>query len=936
MEPNKDFNLKSSSFQLHAGIVEYDANEKYIIIINDSNYIEGYSIESFMKLFSISISSTPVHIQFHPLYYNIFSITLKDLSVRLFNIDIKTNKLEEKVKYISSSKDYVVKTMFSPYLDGKYLATLFYSNIKIWNMTEYNSSYIISIQFKLRDDFNCQIKWSESGKYLIYQKETSKIEIFSIEFNLVQFHLNYKAKDFFFLEENNELVTLNKKEIIFWDMQSLNKLIIINYVCDFNQALIDYKNPYIYFIDDDKISIYDFKDQKQIFEYEINDCSQFFILKNVTKEPKLFTKLMLNNFVEKEFTILSIFSTKYTSNNTCNLLEAPENFWKGSINIIDNTYDFLSYKYTQIENDEIHKKKYLSINEASTELEELIKEKTLEEKRKMVDNYKENFHEDNDICITHLNFVKNLIKDNTNPELLIDYLRFIKKNDSELANKLGNNYDNYDDEIEQYQSLFEQPKLLKELAYTKAKSEKEKLIELCNEILSLNKDDKDNLNKFIIRKKPELENFLYNQPISFENNKELYYCKNKIVILNNLETIIKKEKYEIIDDMKYCIKEVLKRDFFNKEHITNNKIFNSIMAILIAAPEREIITNYNLNLLDNQDINVTENELIKLGFHYDQLLETYKKDNLIIKKKLIDLYNLKNLKLYLNTKEKAIFQDYELYKFEYLREYYKEIFDEDKLRQFISKILISNVFKEAFNFLYGDNIKYPFMDENNKMSEEKAKKFVDSYINFIPLKNETTSAITDKFSMEIYILLNHQSILSRLNKSEKVLLEDEKLIHKALINGSIVAINDHEINHNFHNYCYCSKNGNEPIKTPRKKDMDEREGGNNMERVLFGRVLNDLTLRQSLYILNEKNYEKPLSQFRKEFFELKEEDCKCEGIFKEYMGLKFNIKELSDYILINFKSNSYKINSCYIPIKLKNDVLGFPNFDENYESREYL
>ena len=113
--------------------------------------------------------------------------------------------------------------------------------------------------------------------------------------------------------------------------------------------------------------------------------------------------------------------------------------------------------------------------------------------------------------------------------------------------------------------------------------------------------------------------------------------------------------------------------------------------------------------------------------------------------------------------------------------------------------------------------------------------------------------------------------------------------------------------------------------------MDEREGGNNMERILFGRILNDLTLKQSLYILNEKNYEKSLNEFRKEFFELKEENYKCNGIFKEYMSMKFNIKELSDYMVINFKSNKYKIHSSYISIKLKNDVLGFPNFDKNYD-----
>jgi hypothetical protein len=95
-----------------------------------------------------------------------------------------------------------------------------------------------------------------------------------------------------------------------------------------------------------------------------------------------------------------------------------------------------------------------------------------------------------------------------------------------------------DDEMKQYQALFEQTKFYQEFQYSKGDSEKEKLLKLFNEIANLNKDNKDSLNEFIKGKKSELESFLYNQPISFENNKELFYCKNKIVILTNLEKLI--------------------------------------------------------------------------------------------------------------------------------------------------------------------------------------------------------------------------------------------------------------------------------------------------------------------------------------------------------------------------------------------------------------
>ena len=98
-----------------------------------------------------------------------------------------------------------------------------------------------------------------------------------------------------------------------------------------------------------------------------------------------------------------------------------------------------------------------------------------------------------------------------------------------------------------------------------------------------------------------------------------------------------------------------------------------------------------------------------------------------------------------------------------------------------------------------------------------------------------------------------------------------------------------------------------------------------MERILFGRVLNELTLKQALYILNEENYSKSLSRFRDDFLKLDNNFCECKGVFNVYAKLTPKIIEFSEYMTIRFKPCNI-----FIKLKLKNDVLGFPNFDEEF------
>ena len=721
--------------------------------------------------------------------------------------------------------------------------------------------------------------------------------------------------------------------IIIWDLENNNEICKFKHDASTNiKSNYDIFNKQLYLLNFEKLFIYNMNKNQKVFEKEINDSEKFFLLKNRDDNPNIFSKLIFYNSEKNGFEILTIFSKNIELKNSFNLEEASDDFWKDSVKKIYNYYDYLSYINNQKEDDEIFTKNYFSIDEINDELEYLFKNKTLEERKELNANNMISISKDNkdeNIYNIYLNYIKKLIRDNTDIDLLTDYLTFLKANGEALSEKFGDKFESFEKEINQFQVCFTKEKLIEKLKYKKKlKSEHEKLLDYLKEfsLLNIDKMNKDDLINYINSKKQELENFRFNQPISLDKNSELYFAKIRIGLIYNIKKIIEKEKYEILKNMKYCVKEVLNREFLIDEKIIKNNILLNCIIILFAFPQNKTITDYNLNLIDNKDIDVNGIKLKNLGFKYNINNNTYENNDIIIKndEDEMKLYNLKNLNLYLSPENEYIFKQYELYKFDELKKYYSTKFDENKVRIFISKILASNVIREAFTFFYGKDIKYPFEDENEENIEKKALKYVNNYIKFIPLKIEDTSAITDKFSMETYIFINRNLIASNLDEIEKKFSIDKESINKILVNGAIVSIDDHELNHNFHNYYYFSKNGNEPLKTPRKKEMDERESGNNMERVLFGGIINHLTLKQVLYILNEDNYKKSLNQFRAEFLELKDEDCKCKGIFIEYSNIAFNHQDIADYVAFNFKANY--INVKKIQIKIKNDVLGFPNF----------
>ena len=111
---------------------------------------------------------------------------------------------------------------------------------------------------------------------------------------------------------------------------------------------------------------------------------------------------------------------------------------------------------------------------------------------------------------------------------------------------------------------------------------------------------------------------------------------------------------------------------------------------------------------------------------------------------------------------------------------------------------------------------------------------------------------------------------------------------------------------------YYHENGNIPLNTPRKDGIVEREGGREMEMLLFGRIIKQMNIKEALYILNENNYNKNIFQFKEDFEQLfkeneKKEDFKVTGEFSEY-NLPDNILGPSSQFFMSIKTEASEQN----------------------------
>ena len=155
------------------------------------------------------------------------------------------------------------------------------------------------------------------------------------------------------------------------------------------------------------------------------------------------------------------------------------------------------------------------------------------------------------------------------------------------------------------------------------------------------------------------------------------------------------------------------------------------------------------------------------------------------------------------------------------------------------------------------------------------------------MRNEAAHGSTDKFTLEIYIYIEKKDY-NNMPKDFDLNNNDNIFFLTGFMTGELIKTGIHEINHDMYNIYYYHSNGIISLKTPRKtiNGFSLRESGREIEILLFGKQVTEINIKQVLYLLNEKNYEKGIIEFKKGFNELKDSDLDIQGEFSDFNKIK--------------------------------------------------
>ena len=520
----------------------------------------------------------------------------------------------------------------------------------------------------------------------------------------------------------------------------------------------------------------------------------------------------------------------------------------------------------------------------------------------------------------YLKIIRLVFINDTNKEIIKEYLTFIRENDKAINE---NGLKPYKKEIKKYQLLFTLEELDKieseeeQKFRTKKICEKKKFTNLLESLKNIKSEiDINNFISNIVNESNKIKYFNY--PIEF-SNQELFYYKLYILLIlgiidvksSNLYT--EKEKIQYIYSRSAVAKLVLKKKVLDNPKIINNEDKMNILILLIL-----------YDILESEEGSINFNRLLQTeSFSREEVIEYLKKNkygNLLtfdnkgkifikegesskvhyeIEVNDVCIKNLGNQKIYNND-----FSDLSKTLDSLLKK--NDFIDfEERIKKFLVYIVKSKVYKEAIEQLFPNHYEYII-----RKNLEDIITCIKHRFKFYPYQDLGNSGITDKFSCYAYI----PTLVFDLSCSNKKFIP-------ALECGMVTENSIHEINHLNQNIIFFKGNDKTLFHTPKREGFKEGDGGENLEDILFGEKKKSLKMLECFYILNEKNYKQSLNDFKTNFKKIADNSIKISekmkylknnetnAIFKEFFALINNYNE-EDFI---------KIELFYIKSKIGED-----------------
>ena len=901
-------------------------NNKYIIFLrgDQGNKLYIYNVNT-CSTFIHQLKESINYFNLHKNYESIFCVAVGN-DILIYNIDINTNMINE-ISKIKGHFSKVIYTEFSPYNPYILLSICDNNDIKIFEINKVMPKNHIYFEQEL----DTIIKWTKNNIgalsqdrktiFISSQHYFTKKDVWEKKFDV-------KIKDFHFYDDNNEeyIIVLTKKDVIFVTKgkEKVELIYEIREDIDFNYSFY-FKSKKLLIIFGEIVLIgliMNYSDINNVFEKKMdkNHYTLFFY------DEKSLENNEICKFYNIEAEHINLFSVnldeygiKIINDRNTSDIEPINKFLKKIVNnIYDIGYVISKYNNNEVDNKYIYDKKYFSYKEIEEELNK-VKELDLFKRKDKVNEAlkvkdKENISEIDLIDNKknkYIYILKLLVNDNTNKKLIIKYLDFLKDNKEELNKICFDIIEKFDNELKYYLNILNREEA-KRFGEDK-KNGKDKLIDVFDELLKFNEDNIVTFENYLNNlDDPENDIIYYNMPIDYDNEELLfyeYYYLIKIYLIELKDNIVKKIKFENLEgnEKKTLLNTVLEilipKITLTRDYIKENPSKKLIIRLLINLTVKSCdISEFelNYNLLTSKEI-INEDDIKK--FEKDEETDSndkYKKDD-----------KSKNLCL-TNTNKSEKENDYS--NFDYYLNKHKDEYHFEIVKKFYKNILPKECFKSLYINLFGGDY-YPFSDQ------EFTNKFIDKYFNFIPMKSQEFSGLTEKLTLITDIL----TFLPEANYGGKI----EK---KILKQGLIIINGNHEFGHNFININFYNENARITIKTPRKKTWEISEGGTYIDYALYGRTLKFLNLKQALYVMNEDNYDKNFLDFQKGFNNIQQKDLEIKGEFaKVFENKNFDEIYLKDKKNIYLSTKSLQNEEIRIDCKIRHDVVGRIIPEEMYE-----